>query len=182
MNVDKQESLVSSAYKHFVSSESEDESSSLPPPPLLQRETTAQYRMSPLQLPRTIVNDMQEAEIEKVCVFCKRDFYTDAEWKTACPTCYEDNRKKCECGKNLPLNAPKYKTQCTKCWLAAREKTHEKCPTCTGDAANQLRKRKDKKECLDCYNRLRRPKSTQRSTRREYESEDRDSKKRTRRR
>jgi len=154
-------SLVSATYKSETESESEllELLDTIPPPPLLQRETTSQYQMSPLQLPRSINDDTQEegTEVEKTCRFCQKVFYTDADFKTACPPCYKENQRKCQCGRNIPLDAPKYKTQCTTCWLATRKETHERCPTCTGERADQLRKRKDKRECLDCYNRLRRP-------------------------
>ena len=91
------------------------------------------------------------AELENVCIFCKSNFYTDQAFKTACPDCYDKHKKKCACGRNLPIDAPKYKTQCTSCWIEERKRTHEPCPTCTGAKSLHLRKRKDKSECLDCY-------------------------------
>lgn len=91
------------------------------------------------------------AELENNCIFCKANFYTDQAFKTACPDCYDKNKRKCACGRNLPIDAPKYKTQCTSCWMEERKRTHEPCPSCTGAKSAHLRKRKDKTECLDCY-------------------------------
>ena len=146
--------------------------SSCPSPPPLKRETTADYTRNfpPLALPprpeftftdedgihqtplpsepKSVV--APSMEVEKNCVFCKRDFYTDADFKTSCPECYEKFKRKCACGRNIPGDAPKFKTQCTSCWMESRKQTHERCPSCTGARALHLRKRKDKAECLDC--------------------------------
>lgn len=136
---------------------------SMPPlaPPRLKRETTYDY-MTPLTLPpRPNFEEGELAqgpisptkmctELEKDCLFCKKAFYTDQEFKTACPDCYDTHRRRCVCGRNLPIDAPKYKVQCTKCWIEARKETHEVCPSCTGARALHLRKRKDKDMCLDC--------------------------------
>ena len=171
--------LVSEEYD-----EMDDQTSSSPPgspplqPPPLRRETTADY-LPPLELPpRPEFFECTAAqgspspitsEIENTCIFCKKAFYTDQAFKTACPDCYEAKRRKCECGKNLPIDAPSFKTKCTTCWIEERKKTHEVCPTCTGARSVHLRKRKDKKECLDCYRRNKEDakRTTRRSTREE---------------
>jgi len=140
-------------------------------PPKLRRETTSDYvhSFTPVPLPprpqftftddtgitqtplpsepRSVVSPM---EIEKTCVFCKRNFFTDAAFKTSCPECYDKFKRKCACGRNIPGDAPKFKTSCTQCWMESRKQTHERCPSCTGARALHLRKRKDKPECLDC--------------------------------
>ena len=146
------------------------------PPPKLQRETTRVY-MPPLTLsPRPSFYDVSPTqspaqpppspttmctEFEKICIFCKSQFYTDQDFKSACPDCYETNKRKCECGRNLPIDAPKFKTQCSRCWIESRKKTHETCPSCTGAKALHLRKRKDKPSCIDCF------RDTRRDTRRD---------------
>lgn len=153
---DRQTSKCPSAPVKLSRSRSISPPSSPPSPPPLRRETTKDYRMSPLALPRTIIQDLQDeddrmkSEFEHVCVFCKRQFYTDASFKTSCPECYDKYRRRCPCGRNIAIDAPKYKTTCTTCWLESRKNTHEPCPTCTGPKALQLRKRKDKAQCLEC--------------------------------
>jgi hypothetical protein len=144
-----------------------------PPPPKLQRETTRDYlpplALPPLALPpRPSFPDESPAqpqpysptamctEFEKTCIFCKSQFYTDQDFKSACPDCYETNKRKCECGRNLPIEAPKFKTQGSRCWIESRKKTHETCPSCTGAKALHLRKRKDKPSCIDCFRHTRR--------------------------
>ncbi len=160
-------SVVADSYDSHSDEEFTSASPSPPTPPKLRRETTADYRtLTPLDLPPRSQFTFTEPdgvnqtplpseprsvmEVEKTCVFCKRDFYTDAEFKTSCPDCYEKFKRKCACGRNIPGDAPKYKTSCTTCWMEARKQTHEKCPSCTGARALHLRKRKDKAECLEC--------------------------------
>lgn len=162
-------SVVANSYD----STSDEEFTSASPgsPPKLRRETTSAY-LQPLQLPPRpeftfVDNDgitqtplisepksvVAPTETEKICVFCKRSFYTDADFKTSCPDCYDKFKRKCACGRNISGDAPKYKTSCTQCWMESRKQTHEMCPSCTGARALHLRKRKDKEECLDCSQR-----------------------------
>jgi len=154
-------SLVASAYDESTSNTPPSSPQTTPPQPILRRETTSDY-MHPLTLPPR--PEFEEGELaqgpltptkmcteyEKQCLFCKKEFYTDQDFKSACPDCYEIHRRKCACGRNLAIDAPKYKVQCAKCWIESRKQTHEICPTCTGAKALHLRKRKDKEMCLDC--------------------------------
>jgi hypothetical protein len=173
------ESVVSREYddngsETLGSSDTSSNDESPPPAPKLQREIT-QGRLPPLTLPpRPSFSDVSPTqpppspstectEFEKVCIFCKSQFYTDQDFKSACPDCYETNKRKCECGRNLPIEAPKFKTQCSRCWIESRKKTHETCPSCTGAKALHLRKRKDKPSCIDCFRSTRRDTHTQKS-------------------
>jgi len=84
------------------------------------------------------------------CIYCKRDFESDVSYKTACLECYKQHIKKCQCGKNLRLNAPTYQNKCTQCWLDGRRETHDKCPFCVGAAAGHLRRKIGCAMCSDC--------------------------------
>jgi hypothetical protein len=92
----------------------------------------------------------------KPCAGCKEYKVKAVEkFRTLCKECWarkEEFLRICiECkDRVIPEKAQKWVKTCTTCYLNKKREKYEECPTCEGDLAKMLRKRKTAPACRDC--------------------------------
>lgn len=90
------------------------------------------------------------------CTSCKeykiKSF--DPAWRVLCQDCFSQKKwtRTCQMCKDRPIRdeMPSYVTMCTKCYLENKKKTHDHCPTCTGERAKLMTRRIGAPACREC--------------------------------
>lgn len=97
-----------------------------------------------------------KAEPMRLCHRCEEFKIpeTEPEWKTVCPACYLEGRDCVTCGQKISPSAPKFAKVCLQCFKDKRAKTHTTCPSCKGEKAKHLRRKKTEPFCKDCMQNL----------------------------
>lgn len=95
-----------------------------------------------------------ESPTAKQCEGCKLFVIKACEWRKLCLECYRTKNFKrvCEqCGcRPVDSRQPSYIKTCTRCYLDKKRTTHDRCPTCVGQAAKMLKRRIGHPSCRDC--------------------------------